>query len=227
VQQSKLVGIQEILLLNIRIRLAYKYTQFNIAAALANNVGYPSKLPIQIPTFQPSSCTAATKLTECPSFQSSRSPTQVPTKIRVINLEKSTSNDGVNVAVITGVSIGGGLTVLGVVVLVIYLWAHRKVNKPAAAKVYVENSDKELEGNPTGDVEEGDIALYDVMDINIELSDDYEGIGTNSNDYIAIESKQPLEEEKDSTINTITVKDSHIVDHWFVMDSDNDDDEYG
>ena len=44
---------------------------------------------------------------------------------------------------------------------------------------------------------------YDVMDINIELSDDDKGNDANSDDNIIIESK--LDNEKISTINTITV----------------------
>ena len=178
-------------------------------------------MPIKNPTFQPSFCTAVTKLTVCPSFQSFRTPTQVPTKIRAVNVEKSTNNDAANdVGVITGISIGGGFALLGLIVLVIYLWTNRKANKPTAAKIYVADSNQEAEGAHERDVEEGDSALYDVMDINIELSDDDKGNDANSDDNIIIESK--LDNEKNSTINTITVKDSHMVDHWFVMDSDND-----
>ena len=95
------------------------------------------------------------------------------------------------------------------------------VNKSSAAKVYVANFDLEAEDALERDVEEGEFAMYDIMDINIELSEDV-GDCTNSDDNI-IESKLPLDDQKDSTMNMLTVQDAGVNNDWFVMDSDDDD----
>ena len=155
-------------------------------------------------------------------MQATRRPSQVPTKIRInINSVPPTNNDALNVGVITGISIGGGFVLLAVMGVIIYMWAYRKVNKSSAAKVYVANFDLEAEDAPERDVEEGEFAMYDIMDINIELSEDV-GDCTNSDDNI-IESKLPLDDQKDSTMNMLTVRDAGVNNDWFVMDSDDDD----